>query len=55
MACFIITTYDVLGIYFALIADELDGVDEDNAERLAGVLDSTYLFAYAFFMFVRLK
>jgi MFS transporter, OPA family, solute carrier family 37 (glycerol-3-phosphate transporter), member 1/2 len=31
---------------------ELENVDEGKAHQLLGVLDSTYLFSYAFFMFV---
>jgi hypothetical protein len=31
----------------------MDGEDEQTAQSLEGVLDSTYLFSYAFFMFFR--
>ena len=31
----------------------MNNVHEKEAQRLEGVLDSTYLFAYAFFMFFR--
>ena len=33
--------------------DEMNNVHEKEAQRLEGVLDSTYLFSYAFFMFFR--
>jgi hypothetical protein len=33
----------------------MNNVHEQDAERLEGVLDSAYLFSYAFFMFFRYK
>ena len=32
---------------------EMNNVNAREGQRLEGVLDSTYLFAYAFFMFFR--
>ena len=36
-----------------MVLAELNNVGEPQAHQLLGVLDSTYLFAYAFFMFLR--
>jgi hypothetical protein len=37
----------------AFFSDEMNNVPEKEAQRLEGLLDSTYLFSYAFFMFFR--
>ena len=36
-----------------LILDEMNGKLEQDAKRIEGYLDTTYLFSYAFFMFFR--
>jgi len=43
----------VLLMLTTFFSDEMNNVPEKEAQRLEGLLDSTYLFSYAFFMFFR--
>lgn len=35
------------------VSDQMDGQEERDAKRIEGLLDTSFLFSYAFFMFIR--